>query len=260
MGPSYFWRGLTHADPPLFRTLVEYVRQPIKIQRAVVYAKPPAPAKCIQRHTIISSVLSCRNVMRPSVVIVGRHVSNSISGRTTDQRHGSYEVASGTGRRGVDTGQVDVDRLWPSHHSWTGVIKGVYCMNTEKCFVETSSVCRQHCAKCYTDQSECDNMINYSRVVYMSLINQGCQPSSASWPCCDYEIAFVSSHMRPIFSIIFIFFIKRLVQLGYGFYAFPPLFLLIQCIDWLAKYWSVWNMRDAVHRCLFVEETDVQRQ
>jgi len=71
----------------------------------------PPPAKCIQRHTIISSVLSCRNVMRLSAVIVGRHVSNSISGRTTDQRHGSYEVASGTGRRGVDTGQVDVDRL-----------------------------------------------------------------------------------------------------------------------------------------------------
>jgi len=21
MGPSYFWRGLTHPDPPLFRTL-----------------------------------------------------------------------------------------------------------------------------------------------------------------------------------------------------------------------------------------------
>jgi len=76
-----------------------------------LYALSPPPAKCIQRHTIISSVLSCRDVMRLSAVIVGRHVSNSISGRTTDQRHGSYEVASGTGRRGVDTGQVDVDRL-----------------------------------------------------------------------------------------------------------------------------------------------------
>jgi len=43
MGPSYFWRGLTHPDPPLFRTLLTCTLQSLLGRYSITISIPPTP-------------------------------------------------------------------------------------------------------------------------------------------------------------------------------------------------------------------------
>jgi len=58
MGPSYFWRGLTSPDPPLFRTLVSLIVTQHQVNNAT--------NNYSDNFTYLPNIPSCREYLTPS--------------------------------------------------------------------------------------------------------------------------------------------------------------------------------------------------